>query len=611
MVTVTGGRLRPGLAARAPEERLLVGAACAGVAILAAVTAVIGAGGSLIDRPALFITLRTILAVGLALLALVVLARGPNRRLAGLLVALAYAFALTGLTGVVSPGLFTLGRVAVTAAVLLTLYLSCAYPSGRIEERLARVVFTTGAVVLTALQAAAVLLSDMAPVAGPFVRCTGAGCPANPFRLLSVADRTSDALSAALAVATALAACAAAFVIARRTVKASRLRRRTLAPVCVWNIVAALAYGSFVALRALDGHAELLVPAAAIVAGLLAAMPLAIAVGIARGRVLAIGGLEHMIAALGGHPTLTELERTTARAFADPTLALYVWHPARGQYLDSRGHAVELSAVGAGRAVTRFDDDAGYSVAAAVHDPVLSDDPDVLDAAGTAIRLTLDNARLQTDLSAYIRELEASRQRVAWAADEERRRIEQDLHDGAQQDLIGLRIKLDRLESLVASDPAALGRGIADAGRRIDLAIAHIRDLAKGIYPSVLRDLGLHAALSAVARDLPVVLTLRGRPPRFAPEVETAIYFTCLEALQNVAKHAGPDARASLSLSAQRGHLRFTIIDDGPGFDAGRTAGSRGLTNMRDRIAAVGGELTITSAPGAGTTVSGSVPTHG
>ena len=352
-------------------------------------------------------------------------------------------------------------------------------------------------------------------------------------------------------------------------------------------------------------------PAAAIVAGLLAAMPLAIAVGIAR-RPRARDRRTRALIAATRRPSDSDRARAHDGArFADPTLALYVRRPARGPVPRLPDHAVELSAVGAGRAVTRFDDDAGYSVAAAVHDPVLSDDPDVLDAAGTAIRLTLDNARLQTDLSAYIRELEASRQRVAWAADEERRRIEQDLHDGAQQDLIGLRIKLDRLESLVASDPAALGRGIADAGRRIDLAIAHIRDLAKGIYPSVLRDLGLHAALSAVARDLPVVLTLRGRPPRFAPEVETAIYFTCLEALQNVAKHAGPDARASLSLSAQRGHLRFTIIDDGPGFDAGRTAGSRGLTNMRDRIAAVGGELTITSAPGAGTTVSGSVPTHG
>ncbi len=611
MVTVTGSRIRPGLAPRVPEQRLLVGSACVGVAILAGVTAVIDAGGSLIDHPALFITLRTLLVVGLVLIALVVLARGSNRRLATLLLALAYAFVLTGLTGSSSPAWFTLGRVAVAAGLLLTLYLSCSYPSGRIDDRLARVVFMTGAVVLVALQAASLLISDMAPISGPFVRCTGAACPANPFNVFSVADAASDTLSTALAVVTALAVCAAAFVIARRTFAASRVQRRTLAPMCVWNVVAALAFGSFVAVRALDIHAPLLGPGAAVVAALLAAMPVAIAIGIARGRMLAIGGLEHMIAELGGHPTLAELEHTAAHAFADPTLALFVWHPLRGQYLDSGGHAVDLSSVGGGRTITRFDDADGYSVAAAAHDPVLSDDPDVLDAAGTAIRLTLDNARLQTDLSAYIRELEASRQRVAWAADEERRRIEQDLHDGAQQDLIGLRIKLDRLESLVAGDPAALGRGIADAGRRIDLAIAHIRDLAKGIYPSVLRDLGLHAALSAVARDLPVDLTLRGRPPRFTPEVETAVYFTCLEALQNVAKHAGPDARASLSLSAHRGQLRFTIADDGPGFDAGSAATSRGLTNMRDRIAAVGGELTITSAPGGGTAVSGRVPTRG
>lgn len=610
MVTVTSERLRPGLPTFTARGRHPFVWACAGATALAVITAIIGAQSSLVDRPAVFVTLRTVLALGLVFIGLVVSARGSSRRLAQLLVAAAYAFAIIGLTAVDAPLPFTVGRLAIPVAIALTFYISCAYPSGRIDEGSIRFFYLLGAILLVVLGVADLLVSHTPAVAGPFVRCSGAACPASPLHVVTLADGASDALSVILGMAIAVMACAAAIVIGRRTLRASRLRRRSLTPMCIWNIVAALGYGAFVAVRSVDEHAALLTPSAVILAALLAAMPLAIAIGIARGRVLAVGALEHMVAELGRHPTLAELERTMSGAFADPTLRLLIWRPTLAGYVDSGGVTVDLSAAGPGRAVTRFDDDEGFGVAAAVHDPALADDPDVLEAAGTAVRLALDNARLQTDLSAYIRELEASRKRVAWAADEERRRIEQDLHDGAQQDLIGLRIKLDRLETLVEDDPAAVSRGIADAGRRIDLAIAHIRDLAKGIYPAVLRDLGLHAALTAVGRDLPIDVAVRGDTRRVEPEVETAVYFACLEALQNVVKHGGPDVRATVTLRAQRGWVRFTVGDDGPGFDPGVGAASRGLTSMRDRVAAIGGEMSISSAPGAGTTVTGTVPTQ-
>ena len=150
------------------------------------------------------------------------------------------------------------------------------------------------------------------------------------------------------------------------------------------------------------------------------------------------------------------------------------------------------------------------------------------------------NAGLERELSSSVEQLEMSRRRLAQAADAERRRIEQDLHDGAQQDLIGLRIKLSLLEAAAREEGSSVVSGLVDAGRRVDSAIAQVRDLARGIYPGLLRDFGLAEALAAIARDMPLGVSVHADTRRrFAPEVETAVYFCCVEALQNVAKHCG------------------------------------------------------------------------
>jgi len=287
---------------------------------------------------------------------------------------------------------------------------------------------------------------------------------------------------------------------------------------------------------------------------------------------------------------------------------LYFWRSSAGGYADVRGNAIGLPAVDEMRRVTEFAHD-GQPVAAMVHDSALADDPDVLEAAGGAVRLAIENSRLNADLAVSIGELEASRRRVALAADEERRRIERDLHDGAQQHLIGLRIKLDMLEGLATDAPASLAEGIADATSRIDDALEQIRNLAKGIYPSVLSDLGLVPALAAVARDLPLEVSLRTQlSRRYAREVETAVYFCCLEALQNVVKHCGSGTKVELQLLERSEGLEFVVTDKGCGFDQDPVATTHGITGMRDRVEAVGGTLMITSIPGKGTTVTGRVP---
>jgi len=218
------------------------------------------------------------------------------------------------------------------------------------------------------------------------------------------------------------------------------------------------------------------------------------------------------------------------------------------------------------------------------------------------------NERLAADLESSLDELRLSRARILASADLERRRIERDLHDGAQQRLVALRVRLGLVQELLRSGPARTQELFDGLGADVEAALEEVRMLARGVYPSVLADRGLADALRTAARRSPLRVIVRARgAARFREEVETAVYFACVEALQNAAKHARADTSVLISLSLD-GALRFAVADDGAGFRVEATPSGTGLANMRDRIEAVGGTLTVESAPGAGTTVSGSVP---
>jgi signal transduction histidine kinase len=206
-------------------------------------------------------------------------------------------------------------------------------------------------------------------------------------------------------------------------------------------------------------------------------------------------------------------------------------------------------------------------------------------------------------------ELHASRARIVAAADASRQAVERDLHDGAQQRLVLLNLKLGLIESRLEQDPTSAGEVVADAKRELDLALQELRDLAHGIYPQVLSSDGLSGALADAAdrAALPTTADFDGLG-RYLPELEAAIYFCCLEALQNSAKYAGEGARATVSLAEHDGALEFIVADDGAGFDPASVNGSSGLQNMSDRIGALGGELLIESRPGEGTRIAGTVP---
>ncbi len=213
------------------------------------------------------------------------------------------------------------------------------------------------------------------------------------------------------------------------------------------------------------------------------------------------------------------------------------------------------------------------------------------------------------DLQRHAEELRASRARVVAAADSERRRVERDLHDGAQQQLVLLGLKLGMAGRLIGGKDLA-GATVMHDELRADLgrALSELRDLAHGIYPAVLENEGLPGALrEAVERAaIPTALECDGAG-RYPPGLEAAVYFCCLEALQNAAKHAGEGARARIALAERARGLVFEVADDGQGFDTKVVRASVGLQNMTDRIGALGGKLTIRSAPGSGTTILGSI----
>jgi signal transduction histidine kinase len=227
----------------------------------------------------------------------------------------------------------------------------------------------------------------------------------------------------------------------------------------------------------------------------------------------------------------------------------------------------------------------------------------------TLVTLAVENARLRSRLTAATRALKDLRKRVAMAADQERRRIERDLHDGVQGHLVAVQIQLQLVEELAEKDPRALRPGLAEASELLQAAIDQTRNLVQGVYPTTLRDLGFASALTAAAHEMPVEVTIQADlQRRFTPEVENAVYFCSVEALQNVAKHCGPGARVHVILSDRSGALDFVLADNGPGFDPELAPTTHGLSGMRDRLEVIGGELAISSSPDSGTTINGHVP---
>jgi signal transduction histidine kinase len=242
------------------------------------------------------------------------------------------------------------------------------------------------------------------------------------------------------------------------------------------------------------------------------------------------------------------------------------------------------------------------------NDPLTVAEENLVNHLAAQAGLMLRNVRLTEELRANLEELRASRQRLVTAQDGERRRIERNIHDGAQQQLVALAVQARMAESIAGTDPDRERALLHQVQQGLHDALEDLRDLARGIYPPLLADRGLGVALEAQVRRSPVAVVVQAEGiGRYPQETEAAVYFSVLEALQNVAKYADASS-ATVRLRGSTGELRFEVEDDGRGFDPATTGYGTGVQGMVDRLAALGGELKVVSAPGSGTTVVGSLP---
>jgi signal transduction histidine kinase len=431
--------------------------------------------------------------------------------------------------------------------------MTLSYPSGRLGDRTERS-FLGAAYAVSLLWGLVPALFSSRPV--PSLLYLGGQAPA----------------WGADAIAVAFIALGAGFLalVARRLRRIPPGARRTAGPLAA---AAALATADFILVRIaqLTGAGWAFPPLAYIDDATLLVLPLAILAGLARIRRGRVGDLVVAVAGADG-----DVRGALARAVGDPSLELALWLPGRG-WVHEDGTPATLDAE---RAVTMIG-----SRAAVVHDPALADQRGLIEAAGAAARLAVENARLNAQVA-----------RVVAAGDAERRRLERDLHDGAQQRLlsVGMALQLSR------DDPARL----ADAEAELRAALTELRDLARGIHPAILSDAGLAAAIAGVTDRAPLPVRATVAPERFPPDVERAVYFVVCEALANVAKHAQARS-ATVAVERRNGSLVVQVSDDGRG---GADPGGGGLQGLRDRVGALDGRLTVAGGPGGGTTVRAEIP---
>jgi signal transduction histidine kinase len=520
----------------------------------------------------------------------------PSNRIGPVLVLIGVQFVLISLElHSRVPALWTLGALLASAPSLVT-YAVLAFPNGRLGSWPARLLVAASLLHVPMLQGF---------IAGRFYDPRDWGCTDCPPGLNLFLIRSDPALVTTLNRDVGLRIAAVisvlvALVLVHRYRAASPPMRRVLLPVYAISMVLfPAAIGNFIASFG-DFDAWFWVQQY-VVAPCLVVAPAAFVAGLLRlrARRSKVGELVVRLGETRDPSALTAAVRST---LADPSADVGFWDPSTGQYLTAAGTPL---ATPHGLATTDLDGEEG-PLARLIHDPALAEEPELLEAAAAAARLAVDNARLNDRISAQLEEVERSRARIVEAADEARRRVERDLHDGAQQRLVGLLMHLQSGEALARSQAdERLTDVLTKASRDLERALKDLRELAGGLHPPILAQEGLAASLEELIEVSPVPVHLDVTDERFPAAVEAASYFTVAEALANVAKHARA-SKATVRVTRHNGELRSQIEDDGVGgADPARGSGLRGL---RDRVEAAAGRLTVHDAPGGGTSVTAEIP---
>lgn len=581
-----------------PPRWLLIGLGLAGVAA--------GAGGTVLlltsdvaDGGTAFAVLALVITWSFIGAGLRAWQHRPESRTGALMVAVGFAWVANSLLLVDVPSVFVVGFLVSNVWIVLLFQLLLTFPEGRLRDRgerlLAGAAWTAGVALQLPL-----LLFLSTPDPDLCERCA-----ANPI-LVADSPVTADLVFALQALVAVPALVGLLVHLVRRWRRATPAQRGAFVPV-LW------AGGVTIALVA----AQLTVQAAGLPGGVtdtifvlglpfFAAVPFAFMIGVLRthlSREAAVSGLLERLRELpvrGG-----DLAELLADALGDPSLELAYWLPSEGRYVDASGQALEVPDDGSGRFLSTVERE-GRPVGALICDPALADQPRLVDAVGAAATLALENERLEAELRARVEELHASRARIVAAGYEERRRVERDLHDGAQQRLLALSMTLRLARGKLGSEPTLSGELLDEAMRELSEATGELRELARGIHPAVLTDRGLAAALGGLAGRSPVPVEVLETPAERLPAaIEAATYFVIAEALANVARYSRA-VSATVRVARENGMVDVEVHDDGVG-GANPNAGT-GLRGLGDRVAALDGRLTVDSPSGEGTSVRARFP---
>ena len=522
--------------------------------------------------------------------------RRPASNIGPLMIAVGFAGLLKALAFSGDSLIFTIGSLSEVLIYALLIHLLLSFPSGRLESGVDRLLVGVAYFNATVVQLAAFVLNDPAKDGCP-------NCPANPL-LIDHSQSAAGVINAAqLDIAVAVFGAVVA-VLYRRWRDSTASQRRGFAPVfAIGSLTFALLMTELIVEQAslsstlADGLTLALF-------GSLACLPVAFVVGLVRFRVGQAEAISSLVGRLGGSAGRVSLRDALAEALGDPTLALAYWVPNQDAYVDADGQPMQIDPPPTGKIVTTVENQ-GRRVGAIVHDADLPEERELVRAVGAAAALTLENERLDAELRARVDELHTSRARIVTAGYAERRRLERDLHDGAQQRLMALGINLRLARDLIASDAEAAG--LLDASlEELNEATRELRELARGIHPAALTERGLQTALNGLALRSPVPVELVETPAERLPtSVESAVYFVVAEALTNAARYAQA-RQVKVTVGRNNGHVDVRVSDDGVGgADPAQGSGLRGLS---DRVAALDGRLDLWSPTGDGTTVRASIP---
>ena len=522
--------------------------------------------------------------------------RRPASNIGPLMIAVGLSGLLKALAFSNDSLVFTIGSLGEVLIWALLIHLLLSFPAGRLEGGVDRLIVAVGYFNATVVQVARFVLTDPA-------KAGCAECPANP--LLINHSQAAAAISAAqVDVSIALFGAVVAILYLRWRDSAPS-QRRAFAPVlAVGSLTLALLLTELIVEQANLSSTVADRMTLAIFTSL-ACLPFAFFVGLLRTRFSHADAISSVVGRLGGSGGRGALRNALAEALGDPALELAYWVPDQHSYVDADGRPRRIDPAPEGKIVTTLEHE-GRRVAAIVHDGDLAEERDLVQAVGAAAGLTLENERLDAELLARVEELRASRSRIVQAGYDERRRLERDLHDGAQQRLMALGMDLRLARDRIARDPQQAAELLEASLQELNEATGELRELARGIHPAVLTDRGLEAALKGLAGRTPVPVELVETPhDRLPSSVESAVYFVVAEALTNMARYASAGT-ATVTVVRSNGQVEVQVSDDGiGGADPEQGSGLRGLS---DRVAALDGRLDLTSIAGEGTTLRATIP---